>query len=244
MFYLKFITPKCENCPEFLHFCWIIEEEPYAFSMFWKYFLTNLDFGYIFCHLGWQDLPLFAPLADTTNTDTDTNTYTYTNTDTNTTDTDTNTNDTIIDTDTNTDTDTTNTETTDTNSTDTDTTDTDTTDTDTSDTDTTNTDSTDTNTNTNTNTNIYTYTDTNNDTYTDTDTDTTNTDTKSTHCTSSTTFVVLVFGYSKIYTEQDFGGHVDLIDRCFWIWEINKTRKAMKEAMKKPIAAVLNCINK
>ena len=31
--------------------------------MFWKYFLPKLDFGYIFCHLGWQDLPLFAPLA-------------------------------------------------------------------------------------------------------------------------------------------------------------------------------------
>ena len=37
---------KCENCPDFLHFCWIIEEEPYAFFMFWKYFLPNLDFGF------------------------------------------------------------------------------------------------------------------------------------------------------------------------------------------------------
>ena len=24
----------------------------YSFSMFWKYFLPTLDFGYIFCHLG------------------------------------------------------------------------------------------------------------------------------------------------------------------------------------------------
>ena len=61
------LLQKCENCPDFLHFCWIIEEEPYAFSMFWKYFLPNLDFGYIFCHLGWQDSPLFAPLATTLN---------------------------------------------------------------------------------------------------------------------------------------------------------------------------------
>ena len=61
-FIWNLLLQKCENCPDFLHFCWIIEEEPYAFSMFWKYFLPNLDFGYIFCHLGWQDLPLFASL--------------------------------------------------------------------------------------------------------------------------------------------------------------------------------------
>ena len=35
----------------------------FAFSLFSKYFLPNLDFGYIFCPLGWQDLPLFAPLT-------------------------------------------------------------------------------------------------------------------------------------------------------------------------------------
>ena len=49
------LLQKCENSPDFLHFCWITEEEPYALSMFWKYLLPNLDFG--------QDLPLFAPLV-------------------------------------------------------------------------------------------------------------------------------------------------------------------------------------
>ena len=29
------------------------------FSMVWKYFLPNYDFENIFCHLGWQDSPLF-----------------------------------------------------------------------------------------------------------------------------------------------------------------------------------------
>ena len=32
------------------------------FPMVWKYFLPNYDFENIFCHLGWQDLPLFPPL--------------------------------------------------------------------------------------------------------------------------------------------------------------------------------------
>ena len=61
-FIWNLLLQNCENSPDFLHFCWIIEEEPYDFFMFWKYFLPNLDLGYNFCHLGWQDLPLFAPL--------------------------------------------------------------------------------------------------------------------------------------------------------------------------------------
>ena len=58
-FIWNLLLQKCENCPDFLHFCWIIEEEPYAFF---------LCFGNIFCQtliyfLSWQDLPLFAPLT-------------------------------------------------------------------------------------------------------------------------------------------------------------------------------------